>query len=248
VRVAVSRDVTLTARATYAASYTLGPVTASLPGGRATVPVTVRNDGSLTWTASGAAPFRIAAHVIDHTGATVIWDGERTPLAADVPPGSSVTASVSVAAPLAVGAYRARVDLVREGLTWFSTQGVATGDAVFVVLDDYRGSLGSGPLTVSRAAPTATITLTNTSDARWDPDGAAPVALAAHWYDGFGHVLVWDGPRTRLPRSIAPGETVAVTLALGSVPAGASSVTIDLVAEGVRWFGVGSQRQVTLSP
>ena len=37
-------------------------------------------------------------------------------------------------------------------------------------------------------------------------------------------------------------------VALGPVPEGAASVTIDLVSEGLRWFGAGLPRPVTLGP
>jgi hypothetical protein len=69
-----------------------------------------------------------------------------------------------------------------------------------------------------------------------------------HWYDAAGSVLVWDGPRTELGRDVTPGETLTVSVALGTPPAGASAVAVDLVSEGVRWFGAAQKRSVAMLP
>jgi hypothetical protein len=41
---------------------------------------------------------------------------------------------------------------------------------------------------------------------------------------------------------------VTVAVRLGTVPAGAAFATIDLVSEGIAWFGAGSLRQVMFAP
>jgi hypothetical protein len=69
-----------------------------------------------------------------------------------------------------------------------------------------------------------------------------------HWYDAQGHVLVWDGPRTELQSDLGPGASAAVQVALGTPPPGAASLAIDLVSEGVRWFGAGAIHPVTFTP
>ncbi len=242
------RDLPYTVTSGFAATYTLGAFPALLPGGRALVALTVRDDGAATWSASGAAPVRLASHLTDAGGNVITWDGERTIFAADVAPATSVTTNVAVNAPLAAGSYRVRVDLVREGVAWFSQTGVPSADATLNVLDDYRALLPAGPLAVSRFAPAATITVANTSMVTWTTGGAAPVSFATHWLDAQGHVLVWDGPRTALPKAIAPGQVLTFTVALGAPPAGATQVVIDLVADGIRWFGVGAARPVLITP
>ena len=95
-----------------------------IPGGRAEVALTLTNTGTSTWSSGGATPVHAAAHVRDARGNTVIWDGARTVLPADVAPGASVNVKVIVDAPAAPGPYRARIDLVREGVAWFSALGV----------------------------------------------------------------------------------------------------------------------------
>ncbi len=57
----------------------------------------------------------------------MVWDGLRTSLSGDVAP--SVTVAnliVQVTAPPAAGSYCLVMDLVQEGVTWFSSQGAAT--------------------------------------------------------------------------------------------------------------------------
>jgi hypothetical protein len=179
----------------------------------------------------------------------VTWDGARTPLVADVAPGTTISTVVTADAPPLAGSYRVRVDLVQEGVSWFSGLGVAPVDAPASVVADYRATLTTGPLTVSRAIRQTAVTITNTSLAYWSAEGApAPVRVAPHWYDAAGNVLVWDGPRTSLSRDLAPGESITLVVALGELPAGAASVTIDLVADGLRWFGAGAARPVTVTP
>lgn len=243
------RDIAYVVTSGYHASYTVpGGVIALLPGGRVMPRVGVKNDGPVAWSAGGSNPVRLASHLVDASGAVVSWDGARTTFRADVAPGVADSYPLVIDAPRAAGSYRARVDLVREGIAWFSGLGVAPGEQAIVVVADYRASLPVGPLGVSRSAPTAQISLTNLSGVRWTTAGSAPVRLATHWYDAVGNVLLWDGPRTELPRDVLAGETVSVTVALGSPPPGAAAVTIDLVSEGIRWFGAGEKRAVTLLP
>jgi hypothetical protein len=231
-----------------AASYLVSTPPAVLPGGRLVVPVTVRNDGAVPWRAAGATPVRLAAHLSDLSFKSVLWDGARTILAADVAPGESVTTTVTLSAPLAGGSYRVGVDLVQEGVAWFSGLGSPTGDTFLTVAPDFRASLPSGPVTVSPAAPLVPVTVTNSSSATWTAGGAAPVALSSHWLDAGGRVLVWDGPRAPLPHAVGPGESATVSVPVGAPPAGATHLVIDVVADGLRWFGSGAARPVTLVP
>lgn len=242
------RDVTIPVGSGFAATYSVSAPPALLVGGRLLVPVTVRNTGTLTWRPTGPNPIRLAAHVADAAGNTVRWDGERTAFASDVAPGASVTTNLIVAAPLEPGTYRVRTDLVQEGVAWFSGSGVATGDTFVLVLSDFRATLPTGPLAISRVSPLVPVSVTNSSAATWTSGGAAPVALSSHWLDAAGRVLVWDGPRAPLPKAIAPGETVVVPVPLGTVPAGAVHLVIDMVADGLRWFGAGIARPVTITP
>ncbi len=61
-------------------------------------------------------------------GATAVFDGQRTPIPSDVPSCGKATVSAKLIAPATAGVYTLQWDMVNENITWFSTQGVATGD------------------------------------------------------------------------------------------------------------------------
>ena len=97
-----------------------------------TVAVTVTNTGSLTWGANSA--FRLAYHWYDGSGTTVVaWNGLRTYLPQTVGPSQSLALTASLQAPAAPGTYTLKWDMVQDGVTWFSSQGVATGNQTVTV-------------------------------------------------------------------------------------------------------------------
>ena len=242
------RDFAITVTSGYSASYSVGALAPLQPGGRIAVPVTIKNDGLATWTAAGANPVRVAAHTFDATGQPVSWDGERTSLPADVPPGQSVTTNVVVNAPVRSGTYTVKVDLVREGIAWLSSYGVAPATIALQDVDDYRATLQIPATPISSAAPALSVTVTNTSITTWSSTGPNLVDLSSHWLAADGRVLSWDGPRAPLAAALGPGATATVNLPLAAPPSGATLLVVDLVAEGLRWFGAGSARPVTLVP
>lgn len=245
------RDVGISVTNGFGATYTAPAfATAFLPGSRAVIPVTLANTGLVTWTAGGANPVHLAAHVYDAAGGLIAWDGERSVLPADVAPGQSVTVQAAVAVPPGSSSarYTVRFDLVREGLAWFSSYAVSPGIGTIAAETDYRAAIGTSATSVSRSAPSLTVTITNTSAVAWTTGGAAPIDVSSHWLAADGTPLVWDGPRVSLGQTVAPGASVTLTIPLALPPANAVSVVVDLVSEGLRWFGTGSPTRVTLVP
>jgi hypothetical protein len=64
-----------------------------------------------------------------------------------------------------------------------------------------------------------------------------PIRLSYRWLGRDGSVLVADGERTFLPARLGPGESALVPMTVRTPERGAYVLEIDLVHEGVRWFG-----------
>jgi hypothetical protein len=176
-------------------------------------------------------------------GQAAVWDGARTKLPADLGPGQSVTLQAQVAAPAQGGQYQLRFDLVQEGVAWFSSKGLPTGNLATNVAGPLVKSYGATyspsvqTLAVSGSSATVPIAITNTGNFPWPAAGANPVTLSYHWNDSAGRAVVWDGMRTKLPGDLPPGATISVQAAL-VFPAGTGTYTLrwDMVEEGVSWF------------
>lgn len=84
---------------------------------------------------------------------------------------------------------------------------------------------------------TVQVLVKNTGTLTWETDTANPqnpFHLSYHWE---GPENIWDGQRTLLPKSVAPGETVTLNATL-LVPATLGMYTLqwDMVQELVIWF------------
>jgi hypothetical protein len=230
---------------TFAAGYAAGLPTGAMAGTRTTVPVTLTNTSNFTWSAAGANPVTLSYHWSTGSGATVVWDGLRTKLAADVPPGGTATVQANLAFPGAAGTYTLRWDLVQEGVSWFSGKGAPTANQSIAVTPFVTPFYG-GSLDVSRTPETMGARMTITVPLRVQNlsnfDFGSSINLSYHWYDANGKVVVWDGLRTPLA-GMRRTELHNVAATVG-VPATAGTYTLryDIVHEGVTWFsGAGMQ-------
>lgn len=126
------------------------------------LPITVTNKGKDTWPAGGA--FRLAYHVLAADNTTVVVnDGQRTYLPAAVAPGQSITLQAGVA-PLAAGSYHLHFDMVHEGVTWFSSEGVPKLDVPVTVYNPNPTIKAVAPLgssTTGTLTPTLAVTAVN---------------------------------------------------------------------------------------
>lgn len=103
-----------------------------VPEGAYNVSVDITNSGNLTWPSDGDNPVQLSYHWYSGDD-LVLWDGLRTQLPADVPPGGNVTLGATVIAPLDAGSYTLKWDMVYEGVTWFSRVGCSTLDVKVTV-------------------------------------------------------------------------------------------------------------------
>jgi len=226
----------------FKAAYTFNAIPQFTAGQTATVPVTIRNIGNGTFPTTNSFPVNLAYHWTSASGANVVWDGARTPLGGDLLSGQNVTVNPAISAPTVGGSYVLKLDLVQEGVAWFSGKGVATGNLPVTIAGPIIPSFGANYaiLPVSGTASSTTtvpITLGNTSNFTWPSAGANPVTLSYHWVNSAGQTVVWDGLRTRLPADVPAGQLTQVqaTLAFPSAP-GTYLLRWDLVQEGVSWF------------
>ena len=58
----------------------------------------------------------------------VVWEAPRTPVRRVLAPGEIWTGGSTLQAPVEPGRYLLQVDLVREGVAWFSRQGTAAAE------------------------------------------------------------------------------------------------------------------------
>jgi SAM-dependent methyltransferase len=85
--------------------------------------VKLRNRGWKTWTSHDGGAVFLSYHWLDATGALAIEDGLRTPLPHAVPANSESVMTCRIETPPGAGRYTLALDLVEEGVTWFSRAG-----------------------------------------------------------------------------------------------------------------------------
>ena len=224
---------------TYGAVYQPQVTSLAATGAQAGVPIVLVNNSNFAWPAGGANPIRLSYHWWSlTTNRTVLWEGQRTLLPADLAPGESASLRANVLFPSTPGTYLLRWDIVEEGVQWFSGRGVPTGDQ-FVRVEipqpfTYGSSmLPSTPATLAAGATaTVPVKVQNLGGTTWD----VSVNLSYHWLDASGKAVVWEGLRTPLS-GMAPGELREVSAQVAA-PAAPGTYTLkwDIVREGYAWF------------
>lgn len=109
-----------------------GPREAS-PGQRIVGAIRLTNEGWDLWSSEADRNVFTSYHWLDGKGQMVTFDGERTPLPRPIASGETCDVSMTIVAPTAPGNYRLAVDLVREGVTWFSQAGRPWLEVAFTI-------------------------------------------------------------------------------------------------------------------
>ncbi|WP_417670502.1 glycosyltransferase family 4 protein [Pseudoalteromonas tetraodonis] len=87
------------------------------------------------------------------------------------------------------------------------------------------------------------VAVKNESDLLWSSNIGVPsgrgVNLSYHLYDREGNSIYFDNPRTQIPFVLPPGQEIIMPIRIDSdyLTKGAYIVGLELVQEGVRWFG-----------
>jgi len=102
------------------------------PGSRLLPSVVFRNVSWRPWASDGGTVF-LSYHWLDSDGAVVVGDGLRTALPHTVMPADTCTMTCRVDTPRESGRFTLAIDLVEEGVTWFSHAGARLLTVAFTV-------------------------------------------------------------------------------------------------------------------
>jgi hypothetical protein len=99
-------------------------------GQQATLQVKLKNNGDVSWPAVGDSDgkyqVKLGNHWLDQNGKPVVVDDGRTPLPADLKPGTEIELPLTVIAPTKPGSYILELDIVQENVAWSQDKGNTT--------------------------------------------------------------------------------------------------------------------------
>jgi hypothetical protein len=205
--------------------------------------VTVVNHGSAPLSSQNDQ--FLSYHLQDRSGTLLRWDNPRSPLP-HIAPGTQAEVMLRIDHPGEPGEYTAMVDVVHEGVAWFSDRGGRTATVRLTVPESARPTYLA---TVEAPGDTVhimeggfidlTLTVTNRGRQVWDSFAEAPVHLSYHILDPRGSVVVHDNPRTAFETPVLPDgrREVRVRIPATRFPRpGKYVLEFDLVHEGITWF------------
>jgi LCP family protein required for cell wall assembly len=206
--------------------------------------IRVKNTGALSWNKNGDNPIYLGYHWIDFNNKeTVVFDGRRSIISEDgVNVGDEIVFDLVVISPSEPGEYILQVDLVQEGVTWFSFRGVPPLEK-FVSIDlSYSAQYndkGKTPNFLDTGEEfSAVIEVKNNGFLTWGFTGDERIALGTHWINrDTGEIITWDGNRGLLTHDISYGEKTEVEVNIKAPDkAGRYILQFDMVHERVTWF------------
>lgn len=230
------------------AAYSIAPD--AIPDALATgmvyeVQVTVKNTGAITWERDSKNPVLLGYHWINFdTKDMTVLDGKRCVLPKEsVAPGEEVTFDMRITSPPQKGKYLLQIDLVQEGITWFSYQGVPPIEKYCTLDISYSARYDDKNATPDYLEPGEEFTLTvgvkNTGYMLWEHyKEKGRVNLGTHWINrDTKEIEIWDGQRGLLPFDVDHNESaeVKITIVAPQKP-GRYILQYDMVHEGFKWF------------
>lgn len=211
------------------------------------------NAGDSVWRArpSGApGSVLLGAHLLTSAGRQLEMEYLRAALEDDVPPGQQVDLTLALPMPRTPGQYLLRLDPVDNEILWFSQAGSPTLDIPIESIDSplsdaYRARIslvsGDAPSKPRGSRTRLRLRVHNAGRAPWprtETLGPGSIRLGVRVFRADGSLFADPpGARVELPSAVAPDEScdIAIDIALPSV-AGAYTLKVDLVQEGVCWF------------
>jgi hypothetical protein len=102
----------------------IDPPSVMRPGEKVDIRFKVKNLGNSIWPAVGTKDFRYQINMGDRwMGSGARLEDNRAAMTADLPPRGETEMKLTVNAPLKPGDYTLEIDMVHEGVTWFSERG-----------------------------------------------------------------------------------------------------------------------------
>ena len=103
--------------------------------------VTLRNVGSTPWIIPNQSEkaVNLSYHWIDKNKVMVLKEGRRSSFAENVLPNTTVTLALNISPPPTSGQYTLEIDLVSEGVAWFSEVS-APGPSVLIEVQPARNA------------------------------------------------------------------------------------------------------------
>jgi LCP family protein required for cell wall assembly len=148
--------------------------------------IKVKNTGDLTWNRNGDNPIFLGYHWIDFsTKEMVVFDGRRSRISNDgVDVGDEVEFDMRITAPPEPGEYVLQLDLVHEGVTWFSYQGVPPFEKFVSVGVGYSAQYDDRGNTPNYMDPgqeyEVRVKVKNTGMSFWESEGRKRIDLGTH--------------------------------------------------------------------
>ncbi|MFA6081904.1 MAG: RHS repeat-associated core domain-containing protein [Patescibacteria group bacterium] len=212
----------------YYAEYSTNNLGSQLIDTSGAIDVVAQNTGRNTWLKSDT---HLSYHIYNSAGQLVTWDGVRTLLPRDIAPhGDGVVLNATVKIPSIPGNYTVKWDMVQEGVTWFSEQGVPTKDVSLTAIDypAYGATYNlNNPPTSATANSTISLpmSVTNMSNQNW-PIGQ--FQLGYHWVDSAGQTYIFNGTPQNFQSDVAKYGATGNILLNVPAPLNAGNYTLQL--------------------
>jgi len=195
-------------------------------GNTVSADITVKNVSPMTWPSESDHKCHytvtLSYHWLNQKGEPVIFDGLRTPLPGDLPPGESVLLKAAIEAPTKPGRYMLELTLVQQGAVWFPEK-------------HFSARLVLPVLVIDGGNPTA------------DAGVAASVPTPLH-EAGQASKVQWSGKNEKLhgklkngkkpPVKVKPEDVVALKPD-GGAPGETRSGSIEPLASNINFYCVG---------
>lgn len=207
--------------------------------------IKIKNTGAITWERDSENPVFLGYHWIDfESKEMVVFEGERSFLPQkEVKPGEEAVFNINVKAPSAPGQYVLQIDLVQEGVTWFSSQRVPPMEKFITVDISYAASYDDKGTTPNYVDPgqefSTEVTVRNTGFLLWNHESDPyRMDLGTHWVNrDTGEMIIWDGDRGLLLEDVSHNEEIVIDIKIKAPDKpGMYILQYDMVHERVTWF------------